>query len=350
MAGERELPAAAKVLQAVAKPVFRILTTVVPLTITTVRKGYHLFLKLPQNAMLFTYGSVFCFFGGTFPTLFAALQAAEHGGRKKVLQALGDLSDEALAIINESKKDDDADKDGDGKSDVKDMSSSQFMAHKTKLVLRKMDPEKVDKAISSLYTVWLSVAAVLSIKFARTISMALSIADFLKKPCDRFISPTISKAIPDDYDKWVPIVISWIIKSIAMSVAWYIQVRPEVVLLLSCYLMCLSYASADIFLPFQLNIPTIIQSIMSAFTSALAGGLMMAQAVYGFCVYHNMKFLPADHADSNLDEILSYLFAGLGFYFQFMNKFSLPAPLNLILWPFQVAEYYIRWSITKNME
>lgn len=30
---------------------------------------------------------------------------------------------------------------------------------------------------------WLSVAAVLSVEFARTISMALSIADFVNKPC-----------------------------------------------------------------------------------------------------------------------------------------------------------------------
>ena len=224
---DRELPVSAQALQKIAKPVFDIVSVVVPFTITSIRTGYRAFQKLPQNAMLFTYGSVFCFFGGTFPTLFAALQAAEHGGRKKILQSLSDLSDEALTIINESKKDDDADENKDGRKDVKDMSPAEFMTRKTKLVLRKMNPEKVDQAISNLYTVWLSVAAVLSIKFARTISMALSIADFLKKPCDRFITPTISKAIPDEYDKWVPIVISWIIKSTAMSIAWYIQVRPR---------------------------------------------------------------------------------------------------------------------------
>lgn len=169
--------------------------------------------------VLFVYGAVFCFFGGTFPTLFAALQAAEHGGRKTVIDALSDLSDEAMIVVNETKKDDDA------KSDVKDLSPSQFVAYKTKLVLKKMNPEKVDKAISSLYSVWLTVAAVLSIKFARTISMALSIADFLKKPVDRFITPTLNIAIPDDYEKWVPVVMSWIIKTIAMSIAWKIQVR-----------------------------------------------------------------------------------------------------------------------------
>lgn len=163
-------------------------------------------------------GSVFCFFGGTFPTLFAAVQAAEHGGRATAMQALADLSDEALIVINESKKDDDA------KSD-QSVTASQYFANKTKLVLKKMNPEKVDKAISSLYSVWLTVAAVLAIKFARTIAMALSIADFFKKPVDRFVAPTLKLAIPADYEKWVPVVLSWMVKAIAMSIAWKIQVR-----------------------------------------------------------------------------------------------------------------------------
>lgn len=57
-----------------------------------------------------------------------------------------------------------------------------------------------------MYRVWLAVAAVLTLQFARTINMALSIAEFLNRPCDRFISPTLQIAIPDEYDKWVPVV------------------------------------------------------------------------------------------------------------------------------------------------
>ena len=66
---------------------------------------------------------------------------------------------------------------------------------------------QIDKAIYSIYRVWLAVAAVLSLKFARTINMALSIAEFLNRPCDHFITPVLQMAIPDDYDKWVPVVL-----------------------------------------------------------------------------------------------------------------------------------------------
>jgi hypothetical protein len=78
---------------------------------------------------------------------------------------------------------------------------------------------------------------------------------------------------------------------------------------------------------------------------------MMARAMYQFLVCRNMKLfglIAEDHTQSTLDEWLSYLFAGLGFYVQFQHGFSLPSPLNLILWPFEFAEYYIRWTITRK--
>lgn len=49
------------------------------------------------------------------------------------MKAIGDLSDEALIIIEESKKDNDEDKNNDGKKDVDQISSSEFMARKTKV-------------------------------------------------------------------------------------------------------------------------------------------------------------------------------------------------------------------------
>jgi hypothetical protein len=47
------------------------------------------------------------------------------------------------------------------------------------------------------------------------------------------------------------------------------------------------------------------------------------------------------------DEVLSYGLAALGFYFQFSLNFDVPFPFNLLLWPLEFVEYYLRWSITK---
>jgi hypothetical protein len=78
---------------------------------------------------------------------------------------------------------------------------------------------------------------------------------------------------------------------------------------------------------------------------------MMGQAAYRFLVHRNMNFfglIKPDENDSNVDEGLAYLFAGLGFYSQFKFGFKPPFPLNLVLWPFGIAEYYIKWTITKE--
>lgn len=55
-----------------------------------------------------------------------------------------------------------------------------------------------------------------------------------------------------------------------------------------------------------------------------------------------------DHEDTMVDEILSYAFAGVGFVFQLMIGFQLPFPLNLLLWPFELGEWSMRWMVTSS--
>jgi hypothetical protein len=214
---QKKLSAAATTLQAIAKPVFEFIVFALPIVISFGIKTREVFHKLPQNAINFVIGFVFCFFGGLYPVLFAAIEAAEYGGQKTVMDAMHELANEATVIIEESKKDDDVDADKDGKSDVAALSGKDFMIRKTQLVLTKMNPQKVDMAMSNLYRVWLSVAAVLTIEFARAISMALAISDFMKKPVDRFIAPTLKLAVPDQYDRWVPVILGWYVFRISTT-------------------------------------------------------------------------------------------------------------------------------------
>jgi hypothetical protein len=199
----------AEKLQGLTKPVLNAVVVAIPLIIKYGRLGRQALEKLPANAFNFLVGFIFCFFGGLYPVLFAAIQAAEYGGRKAVMSAIRDISDEAVKIIDESKKDDKVDADGDGKADVDDLAAKEFVQRKFLLVMKKMDPHKIDNAISSMYQVWLAVAAVLTIEFARAISLALAIADFMKQPINRYVAPWIQKIVPDEYDKWVPIILGW---------------------------------------------------------------------------------------------------------------------------------------------
>mmetsp|Transcript_25286 Transcript_25286/g.37616 ORF Transcript_25286/g.37616 Transcript_25286/m.37616 type:complete len:306 (+) Transcript_25286:67-984(+) len=280
----------------------------IPICVTFFHNGHKFYKQLPTDYIHLLIGAILCFFGGVYPTVFAALQAAEHGGLTTVRKALKALGDEVMIIISESKKDDKVDADGDGTPDTKQLSSRTLMERKVKLVLIKMNPEKVNAAITSIYKVWMAVLAVLKIQFARTIALALTISDFFQSFIDRSVVPIIDKATPAEYKKWVPVLTDWMCKSIGVGVAWKIQ------------------------------------TIITAFTSSLAGGLMMSRAVIVILAKHGKG--PKDHNDTIVDEVASYVFAFLGFYFQFTQDFRAPFPLNVILAPVQLAEYYIRWAVT----
>ena len=176
-----EMGKAAELLQSIAKPAMNMIFEAIPHIIKFSRAVYSFYKKLPILYVTLIIGFVMCFFGGIYPTLFAALQvsdavrsafdffwsvcqllyvrlrlqsqAAEHSGLSTVKKALSVLSNEVMVIIEENKKDNATDADGDGVSDVDEISNREFIQRKTTLVLKKMDPEKVNDALSSLYKV-----------------------------------------------------------------------------------------------------------------------------------------------------------------------------------------------------
>ena len=53
-----------------------------------------------------------------------------------------------------------------------------------------------------------------------------------------------------------------------------------------------------------------------------------------------------------LEEVLGFVVAGVGLYSQIGRGFSfqIPFPLRLVTWPFELAEHWIQWAITKNVD
>lgn len=111
MSAKEKIGKAGELLQSVAKPLATFLGFIIPPLFLMTAKAYKVFKTLPTNVAQFIIGACFCFFGGLYPTVFAAVQAAEHGGRKAVVQAISDLANEITVILEESKKDDKVDAD-----------------------------------------------------------------------------------------------------------------------------------------------------------------------------------------------------------------------------------------------
>ena len=260
----------------------------------------------PTNLLMAAIGLVFCFFGGTYAVLFAAIEAARLSGWESSYIALCDLASEANAILAESAKDDKKDDDGDGVSDVDQLDAKALLLRKTKLILTKCDPNKINKAMGGLWLAWMGVVATLKVQFAKTITFALSIADFMQKPVDQVLMPLLLEVVPNEYHKWVPVCLGWVCKAIAVSIAWYVQ------------------------------------SVLSAVTTGIRGGLLFSRSMLEFCVGRGWDLgglIPKDHHDTYIDEAVGWTLAALGVYFQvFVTNFTVPFPLNLVMWPFSLAD------------
>jgi hypothetical protein len=96
---QTKITAATKILEQVARPLFQAISFALPVIVSVSSKLWAFYKTLPQNVIRFWTGFIFCFFGGLYPVTFAAIQAAEHGGRKLVVEALSELSDEAIKIL-----------------------------------------------------------------------------------------------------------------------------------------------------------------------------------------------------------------------------------------------------------
>mmetsp|Transcript_21089 Transcript_21089/g.45992 ORF Transcript_21089/g.45992 Transcript_21089/m.45992 type:complete len:336 (+) Transcript_21089:183-1190(+) len=298
----------ADVLQKVSKPVFETFVLLIPKIIDAGQKLYATWIKLDDNIIKSIIGFVFCFFGGMYPTVFAGVQAAEQGGRALVVKSIGELSEEATRIIDESKKD-------DKESIAKEkLSNQEFMKRKTLFVLKKMNPEKVNRALRNIYSVWLAVISVLVVQFARTIQMANTVAEFLEKPADKYLQPVVKATIPPEYQQWVPIIISWTSKTVGMYLAWTLT------------------------------------SIQAAFVSSMQGGLMLARSGNKALRSHKITLgglIQEDQVNANLDEYAAYGFAAIGFCFQMYFRLNPPFPLNIILSPFSLGEWALRYGMMK---
>ena len=117
---------------------------------------------------------------------------------------------------------------------------------------------------------------------------------------------------PTEYKKWVTPGVKYACKLFGVSIAWSLQMT------------------------------------ISAFHSASRGAQLFARGSLAYAVRH--KYLSPSAIDEK-GKVFNFFIVGLGclgFWWQFWNGFSLPFPLNVLLFPLGWVEWYIRWTITSN--
>lgn len=261
----------------------------------------------PEDALPCFTGLVLVFFGGTYPMIIAAVEAFRMTGYEPVLRGIKEITRDVAKVLEESAKDDAKDDDKDGVADVVQISPEELLLRKTKLVLKTIDPDEFNRALVGITSGVMAVLATLKVQFARAVTLGAAIGQIMLKPAMRYAAPPLKKLLDEDLHKWIPIVMGYLCTSIAISIAMWIQ------------------------------------RFISAFHSAVRGGQMFSRGVLHYLKTHGK--ISVDHNDTSIDEYAGYVMAGLGLLFQVRCGFSLPFPVNLLLFPFTVFEKVITWAV-----
>jgi len=239
----------------------------------------------------------------------AAFEAFMLVGYEDSKSALAYLYSEFRKVMDNYIQDDQRDDDGNGIPDVLEISTDKLVQRKVLLFFSSVeDPEKLTQAWAGVASGFLAVLATLKIEFAKVITLGVAIGNTLRKPLAFVMAPVLGHLLGEKYAKWTNVIINTTAKLIAISIAWTIQ------------------------------------KVVSAFHSAIKGGLLFSRHII---IFLNKKgYLSIHHEDTYIDEVVGWGFAIVGFWFQLSNFFTLPFPWNIVLFPLTVIEWVLIWLIS----
>ena len=250
----------------------------------------------PQRFLPLILGVVMCFFGGSYLMLIAAVEAVRLSVWQKLWVSVQLLWKNYKIAEAASRKDDEADADGNGVADVKEISDQQLLTRKLFLFARTVNPEEVQSAISMLWAGFISVVATLRVRFAQAITLGSSLGEMAQSHFGDKTLPMVEKAIPTELQKWTKVVHGAIYSVFGVIFAWFFH------------------------------------RIIAGFHCAVRGANLFVTNAIILAKEHG--FLEKDFSENSpRASAVAGLVAAMGFYWQLSNGFSVPFPLNVLLFP-----------------
>jgi len=269
--------------------------------------------NIPTEINYVLLGLFLCLYGGSFPAVIATATAIQQSGQwgnlKLAIFAIIDQVKEAATILQEDKMVQALDKDHDGKVSLEEIAiafqeqGKGLMMTAMPMILTKVDPVEMNKAIVSIWRVWCSVMITLQSVFARQIALGMQFGQSIFGTAKGRVTPVITK------------------KNDTMDKKNY-KVWSEYAVLIGCKIVGVLFAM-------------FLAKYIGGLMSALQGGEIIAKA--GVAYAKQCGIIISQDTD-DLQSLLTYLVGGLGFYYQFKSGFQMNAVFQFILTPASVAE------------
>jgi len=263
----------------------------------------------PELLFPMAFGIFMIFFGGSFMLLIACVEAYRICGWQQTRDHLITLYRNYLVVKKASDEDDLVDDNHDGVADVLQISEKELITRKIKVFLRSSDPEAMGNALNGIYAGMLAVAATLRVEFARTLALGVAIGDVLSVPGLKLLVPAFNIVVPKDYQKWVPVILRYVFKSIGVSIA------------------------------------LTIERYLCAVHSAIRGSQLFITSLNVWMTRRNYNTFN-NTASLFAEEAVMCVVAVLGVMIQIQFTFGLPFPLNILLFPITLMETFLSLWLT----
>lgn len=271
---------------------------------------FYEFIEPYEGLQTMLFGFVLVFFGGTYITTIAAWEAFKMCGYDKTRTCIADLYKNYVVAKEASEKDDLKDDDGDGIADVKQIDAKALVQRKVMLLMKTLDPDEVSDAIAGIWGGFMGVVAVLRIQFAQAVTLGSALGNTLTDMSKTTVQPQLEALIDPQYKKWVGPALRYAIKSMAVTIAFFVQ------------------------------------RVMSSFHSATRGSYMLLKGMAQQLTAMD-KPVPAvlNENDPNF-KLLTTGLAFVGFVLQLYMGFGVPFPLNVLLLPVTMLEHFLMMFVT----
>jgi len=266
---------------------------------------------LPEFFPQMIYGILVCFMGAHFAAIVTVIEAFKQSGAWIKLRAcFVDLYEAFEKLRKENEKDNTIDADNDGILDVDELDPDEIFKHKMQVFFRAVNPEDVKNALEGIYQGFVSMVLVVRFSFAKTVALGNSIAENLFRVVDFVFEPILDRILAEEYHPWIMLIISYICKSVGVTMAWALQ---------------------------------FYQSLVQC---AIAGGLTFSRNLIAYL--NKIGKIQIDMEKSFLDEIVGWGLAFFSVVFQYITGFHLLFPFNFLFFPLRAFEWTLRAYAASN--
>lgn len=276
-----------------------------PYVVAAWRKGWQTWDALqpynPQQYGPMLMGLIMCFFGGSYVTLIAAVEAVRMSVWQNMWEGFQGLYRNYLKAEEASRKDDEEQARTPLSAPV---AVDAVLSRKLYLFARTVDPYQVSDSTAAIWGALLAIVATLRVHFARAITLGSSLGDMAHNHLTKSTTPILQQAIPPELQRWVPVIDGFLFKLVGVLAAWFLS------------------------------------RLIAGFHAAMKGANMF---VINAIRLARARGFVDEHFDENSPRAsaLAVILAVLGFYWQLSNGFSVPFPLNVVLLPVTMVEWLL---------